>query len=149
MTVGPRWTSDQIAAGLLRNGFTGWQVVTMGAICQAESGGYIWAHGLNSHDPKSIAYLSEDHGLFQINDYWGGLMLSPELLAGKYFSQSFSQLAKDPEWNIAAAREVFLLAALQRGYAYAYTPWNSFNNGLHKPFLQAARLAAMRAGVLL
>lgn len=158
---GPRWTSDQIAEGLMRAGFTGWSVRTMGAIVQAESLGYVWAHGLNhegSGTPAtSPAYLAEGHGLVGMDDYWipevwgqahagdPGLRL---LLPFWTFERSFSQLAKDPEWNLAMTRQVFLLNALTRGYANAYEGWTSYRLERHLPFLAEATAAARRAGAI-
>ena len=59
------------------------------------------------------------------------------------------QLAKDPEWNLAAAREMFLLGTLQRGYANAYNVWNAYAAGRHQPFVAASRDAAVRQGAVL
>ena len=153
---GPQWTTDQIATGLVRHGFTGWQVVTMGAICQAESRGYIWITGLNTTDPTSPTYLTVDVGLFQLNEYWATLMLSPALLervlmlSRKYKEgRSFGQLARDPEWNLAAARDMYLIGVLSYGYTNAYNIWNTYKNGLHRPYLAEAKAAAVRAGVKL
>lgn len=158
---GERWTADQIAAGLVKVGATGWRVVNLGAIVMAESLGYVWAHGLNHEGsgtpPSSPAYLAEGHGLIGLDDYWimrtwtrdradhGGLLMRPYWTGAK----SFSQLAKDPIWNLAMGHQVYLTNAAARGWADAYNAWTSWRNGRAVPFLTAAKAAALNAGAVL
>lgn len=148
---GPRWTSDMIATALMQVHFVGWEVRTMGAIVMAESLGYEWAHGLNHDelDHLTVTHLSEDHGLGGVNDYWGPKVLSPALMSTVIDRfHSFSQVAKDGFWNLRACREMFVLGALQRGYAQAFSVWSSWTNHRHEPFLAEAYAAAVRAGAI-
>jgi hypothetical protein len=153
---GPRWTPDQIAVGLVRAGFTGWSVRTMGAITMAESAGYVWGHALNTHESSGVAYLAEGYGLVGMDSYWimrswragdttpGGMLMAP------YWSgtRTFSQLGTDPVWNLAMTRQVFLVNAYSRGWANAYEGWTSYVNGRHLPFMDAALIAARNAGAI-
>jgi hypothetical protein len=150
MFPGPRWTPDDIAAGLVRAGFAGWPVRTMGAIVYAESAGYVWAHGINTDEASGAAYLAEGHGLAGLDDYWIMRTWRAGDLMASYWSgeRSFSQLAKDPEWNLAMARQVYLLGVLRYGWADAYKAWTSYKNGRHLPFLPAATVAARNVGAI-
>lgn len=148
---GPRLDPDQIALGLIEAGFTHWQVATMGAIVMAESNGYVMAHGYELHAaPDNPVYGSVSWGLGGCNDYWAPKVLSAELLEPvTSHGRSLSQFLTDPRNNLHACREMFLLGALQRGYARAYTVWSSWSNGRHEPFIHAATDAARRAGAIL
>lgn len=142
-------TYIEVAEHLLTAGFMGWEIRTMGAICMAESGRIPHNHGLNDTYPTSISYLSEDHGLFMINDYWGPQILSLDLMEPFLnLEASFSMLAKDTAWNCKAAREMFQLRALQQGYSKGFTCWSAFNNNKHLPFMKDAYDAAHAVGAI-
>lgn len=147
---GPKLNPDQIALGLIEAGFTGWQVPNLGAIYMAECGGYVMAHGYELRvDPDNPVYGSVSWGP-GINDYWAAKVLSAELLAPVIsHGRSMSQFLTNPRNGFHACREMFLLGALQRGYARAYTVWSSWSNGAHIPFLHAATDAARAAGAIL
>jgi hypothetical protein len=142
---------DQIALGLIEAGFVGWQVATVGAIVMAESGGYVMAHGYElSVLPDNPVFGSVSWGLLGLNDYWAPKVLSAELLAPVTSrGRSLSQFLTDPRNNFHAGREMFLLGAIQRGYARAYTVWSSWSNGKHIEFLHHATDAARSAGAIL
>jgi hypothetical protein len=144
------YTYIEVAEHLLNGGFTGWSVRTMGAICMAESGRNPHAHGLNDKSPESRAYLTEDHGLLQINDYWGPLVLSYDLMKDFIrLEKSFSQLAKDPIWNCRAARQMFELRWFETGeYSKGFTCWSAFNNGSFEKFMPEALIAAKAVGAI-
>ena len=151
---GPKLTPDDIAELLVHAGFTGWSVRTMGAIAMAESLGYAWAHGLNNENSgtpsTSAAYLAEGHGVFGMDDYWiPATFRTHGLLAPlRDGARSFSQLAKNPEWNAQMTRQVFLLRAFTHGWSEAYTAWSSYNHGRHEQFLPEASAAARRIGAI-
>jgi len=143
-------TAIEVAQHLLNADFQGWEIRTMGAICMAESGRNPHAHGLNDNTPSSVAYLSEDHGLFQINDYWGPVVLSSFLLTEFITTErSFSQISKNPDWSAKAAREMFELRWLQSGsYVQGFTCWSAYNNNKHLPFMKEAYEAAKAVGAI-
>lgn len=162
---GPQWTPVQIADGLMRNRplpkLTA-PTSTLGAIVMAESLGFVWAHGINhegSGTPSdSPAYLAEGHGLAGLDDYWtmrtwlgtrgdGGDELMRPYWDGTH---SFSQLAKDPDWNLSMMWQVYLANVARWGWtseAYRHG-WTSFRNGRTVPFQPAATAAARSVGAI-
>ena len=54
------------------------EAATWVAVILAESGGDPVAYNLVDHNPESVAYLSLDLGLFQINTYWHGSRITVE-----------------------------------------------------------------------
>lgn len=166
---GPQWTPLQIADGLMCNrplpALTA-PVRTLGAIVMAESLGFVWAHGLNSNETSGAAYLAEGHGLAGMDDYWimrtwtypdlddqldGHKWTTGERLMRDYWegNKSFSQLAKEPDWNLAMMWQVYLAQAATWGWTEAYSHgWTSYRNGRHVPFLPAATTAAKTVGAI-
>jgi hypothetical protein len=130
-------TATDVALGLVGAGFTGWQVVTMGAICVPESGRDVHAFHFNDHNPTKASYLSFGWGLFGINDYH-----TTKLLVTKgviTLNRPLSQQLFNPTTNFRAAREVLLEGGYQR--------WNTWLDGLHIPYLHECRIAARMIGV--
>jgi len=161
---GPKWDALQVAQGLMDTrpipALTA-PVRTLGAIVMAESLGYVWAHGINhegSGTPNtSVAYLAEGHGLAGMDDYWimrtwhqyrtddkGSELMRPYWEGTK----SFSQLAKDPEWNLAMMWQVYLVNAATRGWTGAFNGWTSYKNGRHEQFMGDASVAARAVGAI-
>ena len=132
-------TPVEAAQILADEGFTGWQVVTFGAIGQAESR----LDPLALHrviKPGSPAHLSIDHGWLQINDYW-----QADLLVVEFGDLSVtSQELADPHHNARIARIILLAGG---GAPNGYRLWNTYVAGLHKPYLPAARVAARTIGI--
>lgn len=132
-------TPVEAAQVLADEGFTGWQVVTFGAIGQAESGLDPYAlHRVNK--PGTPAHHSIDHGWLQINDYWQRGLL--DFLLGE-FSVTSQDLAS-PHVNAHIARQIFLDAG---GAPKGYELWNTYTSGAYKPYLPAARVAARTIGI--
>jgi hypothetical protein len=130
-------TPVEAAQILVDEGFTGWPVVTFGAIGVAESG----LNPLALHrvvKPGSPAHLSVDHGWLQINDYWqaDAIDLGIDL--------PVSMLLAGPHHCARVARLIFERAG---GAPNGYQLWNTYKNGLHKPHLPAARTAARTIGI--
>lgn len=133
-------TPVQAAQALVAEGFTGWPVVTFGAIGMAES--RLDAHALNrnDHDPTSRAYPSVDHGWLQINDFWQQVTIREVL--GTVLP--VSMLLADPRLCARVALRIFLAAG---GAPKGYYLWNTYEQGLHIPYLPQARKAAKAVGV--
>jgi hypothetical protein len=161
---GPKWDALQIAQGLMDvrpiPTLTA-PVRTLGAIVMAESLGYVWAHGINHEGsgtpPTSVAYLAEGHGLAGMDDYWimrtwtaVGVRDEGYRLMIPYWSgaKSFSQLAKDPEWNLSMMWQVYLANAATRGWNEAFNAWTSYKNGRHLQFMGDASVAARAVGAI-
>jgi len=139
-------TPLRVAKMLVLEGFTGWQVVTLGAIARAESGLDAHAVNVNDHDTEADSYRSCDWGLWQINAYWWQAPLTVEGILN--VSQPISQQLLRPRTNVKAVRFVFdaALSAAEGIVPKAYEQWNVVKTGAHKPFLHDARKAAEDAG---
>ena len=134
-------TPVEAAQILADEGFTGWQVVTFGAIGMAESRlDPLALHRVNR--PGTPAHLSIDHGWLQINDYWQRLLLMNVPVRAPY--QSVAQYLADPHNCAAVARAMFHNAG---GAPKVYELWNTYVAGLHKPYLPATRVAARTIGI--
>jgi hypothetical protein len=96
-------------------GFTGDALVTAVAVAMAESRCDPAATGHNNGPPPS-----DDRGLWQINDYW-----HPEVS---------DDCAYDAACNARAAYRI------ARGGA-DWTPWSTYNHGLHLAYIEAAERA--------
>jgi len=138
-------TPVEAAQVLVDEGFTGWQVVTFGAIGMAESR----LDPLVIHrviKPGSPAHLSIDHGWLQNNDWHARWIMRVTLDPDVPWS---TQLA-DPHINARIARIIFIGAG---GAPKGYERWNTYLPGpngeppAYKPFLPAARIAARTIGV--
>jgi len=122
-------TADDVARLLVAEGATGWTVVTMGAICAAESGRDAYAVNVN-HAPGQPWHRSLDVGLFQINTYWNPIQKIVELL--------------DPRYNTALALAILYDAG---GPPTGYMRWKAFTSGTFRPYMPECRDAANRIGV--
>ena len=134
------------AQQLINAGFTGWQVVTFGAIGYAESLLIDWQTHLNTKDPADVAYLSTDWGKWGINDYWNERMVRAKLsliLPNK----TFGQYMLDPDINARAARVIFLAAGGAKNAVTGYLHWNAYDGDLYHKGLTRARAAAKACGV--
>jgi Lysozyme like domain len=122
-------TADDVARLLVAEGATGWTVVTMGAICAAESGRDAYAVNVN-HAPGQAWHRSLDVGMFQVNTFFNSTQKISELL--------------DPEWNTTIALKILADAG---GPPVGYMRWNAYRNGMYRPYLPECRDAANRIGV--
>jgi hypothetical protein len=134
-------TPVEAAQILVDEGFTGWPVVTFGAIGMAESNlNPLALHRVNK--PGSPAHLSVDHGWLQINDYWqADVILIARVLHPK---RSESMFLADPRLCARIARQIFDRAG---GAPKGYERWTTYRTGAHKPHLPAARVAARTIGI--
>lgn len=131
-------TPVEAAQTLVDEGFTGWPVVTFGAIGQAESGlNPLALHRVNN--PSSPAHLSIDHGWLQINDYWQAAAI--EVALG---NDCVSQQLADPHLCARVAKRIFENAG---GAPKGYKLWNTYRTGAHVPYMPAARAAARTIGI--
>jgi hypothetical protein len=110
-----RYTIANLVYLAVSVGVVGENAAIAGAIGMAESGG----------DPQNIGYnpgppASRDRGLWQINDY--------------YHPDVSDQCAFDPTCNAHA------MYTISSG-GTNWTPWATYNNGLHLPFMAAAEAA--------
>jgi hypothetical protein len=140
-------TADDIARLLVAEGATGWTVVTMGAICAAESGRDAYAVNVNHapgsppyRDPKTGKWVdgkpaepwhrSLDVGLFQVNTFFNPVQKIAELL--------------DPRYNTALALAILHDAG---GPPTGYMRWKAYEKGTYRPYMPECRDAANRIGV--
>jgi hypothetical protein len=130
-------TPVEAAQILVDEEFTGWQVVTFGAIGMAESGLDPYAlHRVVK--PGSPAHLSIDHGWLQINDYWQATMLHLNDV------HVVSQYLADPHNCAWVARHIYLEAG---GGVKGYNLWNTYRSGAYRPYVPDAREAAHTVGI--
>lgn len=146
-------TPVETAQHLVDVGFTGWTVVTMGAIAIPESTnpaqrGFI--NELSMHlvksNPESRAYLSVDWGAWGINDYWweAALRQNEILVPGRPVSMQLL----DPAINARAARFVFIESGGDEDPHEGYQAWVTWRKDLHLPFMCDAEQAAREVGAL-
>lgn len=117
---------DEVARLVLGAGFKGWRVAVIVAIVWAESGGDVYAIGINDHDPLSVSYLSLDRGLCQWNSYWQPHMTNPKCFT--------------PEVTLAE------MCKMTVGGFQSLALWNAFKSGAYLKHLPAANVAARAAG---
>jgi hypothetical protein len=135
----------EVAAGLVGVGFTGWEVVTMGAICLPESGRDAHEIHLND-DPAKASYLTLDEGLYQINEAWFPYLVKRGILYAD--TLTFTPQLLNPAVNFRCARAVYLEGSSDARYpVLGYRRWNTYVYGRHVPFLHQARLDARAVGV--
>jgi len=140
-------TPLRVARMLVLERFTGWEVVTLGAIGRAESGLDAHAVNVNDHDPEADSYRSCDWSIWQINDYWWESALRAAGILN--VTQPTSQQLLRPRLNVRALRFVFdtALFVADGDIEAAYSQWNVYKSGAHVPFMHDARIAANEAGV--
>lgn len=146
-------TPVEAAQHLGEAGFTGWQVVTMGAIAIPESTnpaqrGFIneHSHHLNDRDPESRAYLSVDWGAWGINDFWWEKRLREEGILVPELPVSMQLL--QPAICARAARFIFFDTGGLDDPHQGYSQWNAWERDLHLPFMCDAEAAAREIGAL-
>lgn len=146
-------TPVEVAQHLVDAGFTGWEVVTMGAIAVPETtnrAGEIDAHAVHvvDRDPEAAAYRSVDWGAWQINDYWQRFLI-PRVLddLGIDPTLPWSQSLLDPAICAKVARAVFLDAGGDTEPSKGYSRWATWENDMHLPFFCDALAAAREVGV--
>lgn len=122
-------SADDVARLLVAEGATGWTVVTMGAICAAESNRDAYAINV-VHAPGKDWHRSLDVGLFQINTFFNPVHKIFGLL--------------DPQWNTGVALSILDDAG---GPPDGYRRWNVYKSGTFRPFVPECRDAANRAGI--
>ena len=122
-------TADDVARLLVAEGATGWTVVTMGAICAAESGRDAYAVNVN-HAPGQAWHRSLDVGLFQVNTFFWPRWELDELL--------------DPQINTNVALGIL---AVGGNPPTGYRAWKAWTNGTFRPYMPECRDAANRIGV--
>jgi len=121
--------ADDVARLLVKEGATGWAVVTMGAIAAAESGRD--AYNLSVvHAPGKAWHRSVDQGLYQVSSFWFPAHRQIDLV--------------DPVYCTRVALDILDDAG---GPGDGYTRWNVYESGAYKPFVSECRAAARRAGV--
>ena len=130
-------TTDEAARALIDAGFTGWQVVTMGAIGVAESGLELYAVNPNDHDPSKVSFLWPDLGWLQINSFWNN-----SIIADHDYGAIF-----DPLGNAKRARRIFIDAGGLTNPLAGYKRWNTYGTINYQEALPEARAAARRQGV--
>lgn len=146
-------TPTEASQHLVDAGFTGWTVVTMGAIAIPESTnpaqrGFVNEHSMHlvKSNPESRAYLSVDWGAWGINDYWweASLRSAGILVPGLPVSMQLLQ----PAICAKAARHVFVEAGGLDDAHEGYDQWVTWRKDLHLPFMCDAEQAAREVGAL-
>ena len=146
-----RVTADALYELLRGKGFTQSQAVTMVAIARAESGFDARATNMEG--------LDRSYGLFQINMI-GNLGESREQI---YSTEEFRrdnnlpgewqgyETLLDPQWNIAAAKQVYDEARVigiydNRGFADpGFGPWSVYTSGVYEQYLNLGEEARDRS----
>jgi hypothetical protein len=139
---------EQTATLASQAGFKGDALITAVAVARAESSFKTDAMGYNSNGTYDV-------GLWQINTVHtpggggsGGLAAPPHGLGALQNPDDFNVVkaslpanvrtymvnCQDPAFN---AKEAYTIA----GNGTTFTPWVTYNNGLHKPYMDAAKVA--------
>lgn len=93
----------------------------MCCVVLGESGGNPFAVGKPVWSPNSVAHLSVDLGMFQLNSHWQGA--TPPMAFNPF-------TAYEKAWQ--------MLNTNRDGWVYNYTPWIAYTNDTYKRHISAA-----------